>query len=92
MYVDILNTVKWSRFPAAHGWTFLWSTQYKSIEGVKLLSIFYQKNLVTLKSYRQPCIWFIFMFQAGSGILNRIRSLPLVNVSSEGLVSDSFFT
>ena len=31
------------------------------------------------------------MFQAGSGILNRIRSLPLVNVSSEGLVSDSLF-
>ena len=50
MYVNILNTVKWSQFPVAHGWTFLWSTQYKSIEGVKLLSIFYQKNLVTLKS------------------------------------------
>ena len=50
MYVNILNTVKWSRFPVAHGWTFLWSIQYKSIEGVKLLSIFYQKNLVTLKS------------------------------------------
>lgn len=45
MYVNIFNTVKWSRFVVAHCWTFLWSTQYKTYRWGKIIVYFLLKKL-----------------------------------------------
>ena len=64
MYVNILNTVKWSRFPVAHGWTFFMVYSVLEYRRGKIIVYFLSKKLSNFEIL-EAALYMVYIYVSG---------------------------